>query len=336
MNKFFANKKFTALFAVSCFVIILGVILYAIFGFNTAPDKPKSYTIEVKYGIMVEIGDKEEKLETLCEDTFKANGLSFTAKETNSIVDSSSLTETTDTIITYTFAGNTDYAKLTAAAKAVNDAVASSADFDVQDDDIFASAHALTSERFYTPAWRGAIALAVAAIVALGYVCIRYGVSCAVAGLACCAHDALFTLAVFAIVRFPVFAAAPVLYAAAAAFVSVFLWVMLAGKLREGFKEEGANAEDVVRGTVKASQKTLVILAATFAVAVLIAGVIGSTGTMLFVLPMLLGIAVPVYSTLFLGPEILLPIRKAFDKRRADKKGGYVGKKKAEKALEAE
>ena len=52
----------------------------------------------------------------------------------------------------------------------------------------------------------------------------------------------------------------------------------------------------------------------------------------LFILPMLLSVACPLYSATMIGPFVALPIRNALDKRREAKKnkGAYVGKKKAE------
>lgn len=326
------EHKLSLILALTAVIVIAGIILYALLGFNTMPDRDKHFTFEVEYDVVVEVSNQEEALQKLCEDTFANNGLHYVEKEVLTQVDSSSLSESTDTTLVYTFSAGVSTESLQKAADAVNSAAQGEGYADAV---IFASWHKFEGNRFYDYAWRGAIALAVAAIVALAYVAVRYGVSCGVAGLAVCAQSTLFTVALFAVTRFPVYAFAPALYAGITAFMSVLLWVFLCGKFREGFKAAGTlSGEEVIRNTVKASTKLILLTAGVFGLAIFLLGVIGTPATMLAVLPALVGVAVATCSVLFFGEEVCIPIRRAFDKRRASKKRGYVGKKKAETEAE--
>lgn len=331
MSKFFGKKRFSLLAALSAVVIIAGVILYALLGFNTALDVPSSKTAEIEYNV-VTITQQEEALQKICEDAFRSAGLSFSEKEVRKNLDSTSFAESNDRTLVYTF-GDVSDETLRSACDAINTSVGVDATY--KDAYVFASAHTLQAKSFYEPAWRGAIALAVGAIVALIYVCIRFGVSCAVAGLCCAAHDALFTAAFFAITRIPVFGAGPLLYAAVAAFLSLLLWTLLCGKMKDDFKAAGTSpSEEVIRNAAASSKKKILFAAGIFAGVVVILGAVAASGASLLLLPAVVGVFVPVYSTLFLGPEICIPIRKAFDKRRerAKKKGAYSGKQKADAA----
>ncbi len=330
MTKIKDNKLFALLLAVSSVIIVAGIILYALLGFNALADVPASKTVELRYNALVEIEDKEAALGKLCEDAFKANGLSYTDKTQSKLLDSNNLNEGNESMLVYTFSAGSE-AKVQAAAEAIRTAVAADAAY--ADADVFVSWHTQTASRFYESAWRGAIALAVGAIVALAYVAIRYGVSCGVAGLVCCAHDALLVPAFFALTRIPVYAAAPLLYAAAAAFVSVVLWLLVCAKIKaKGKSGEAVTGELCILSASKESRKPMLFVALPFAAVVLLLGAVAVGGSALFVLPMLLSVACPLYSVNVIGPAVALPIRKAFDKKREEKKnrGAYVGKKKAE------
>ncbi len=328
MNKIKNNKLFAVVLAISSVVIIAGIILYALLGFNLLPERPEKYTFEVHYDVNIALG-KEEDLAKLCEDAFKENGISYEDKEFIVYMDGSSLAETTDSMLKYTIRGTADGDALAKAAEAVN----ASAKTQFDGATVFASMHKLEGTRFYEYAWRGAIAVAVGAIVAYIYICIRYGVSVAVAGITCCAHDALFTAAFFAVTRFPVYAGTPLLFAAVAALASIVLWLVFANKLRDAFKapeNEGVPSEEIIRRTAKEARKPMLISAAVMGGVIVVLGAVAASGASLFLLPAIVGAAVPLLSTFFIGPEICIPLRKMFDKRREKKnsKPGYIGKKK--------
>lgn len=330
MNKL-SGKKFSLFAALSLVVIVAGIILYSLLGFNTAPDRRKSYTFEVKYEMLLQVFDQEDDLCDLCETNFEKGGVSYKSREITSSIDASSFSNTTDMVLVYTFGADVDVTVLDDCARAVNAHEFTDAE-GTQTAFVHASYHANSGFAFSTAAWRGAIAIAVAAFVALAYLTIRFGVSCGVAGLVCCLHDTLFTLAVFAITRFPVYGFMPVLYAAVAAFVSVSLWMVFCIAMRQNFKSPdfaSLSRSEIVRETVKRTRKPFFAVAIVFAAAIAVIGAIGVAGTALSILPALVGVAVPVYSALLIGPEVCAMLQKRLDKWRASKKKGYVGKKKA-------
>ena len=189
---------------------------------------------------------------------------------------------------------------------------------------------------FAGPAWRGAVALAVAAVVVLVYIGFRFGWGRTLTGLCLTVHDVFLTLALFALTRIPMAAAAPLLVAAAAAVISLLLWMVQCMKMRETFKDPAfrtMDAEEAVNECCKSSYKTVLYVAAALAAVFIVVGAVAAPGVRTLFLPLLLPLAVGAYSSLVLGPTLYLPMKKLDDRSNA-KKGRYVGKKKAEKAEE--
>ena len=60
MSKLKDNKLFAIFVAVSSVIIIAGIILYALLGFNTMADKLDGYRIDVNYNVIIGLNDKEE------------------------------------------------------------------------------------------------------------------------------------------------------------------------------------------------------------------------------------------------------------------------------------
>lgn len=330
MNK--SKKMLTLLVAlVSCILIVAGVLMYAFLGFNDSLDLPAEYTVEVKYDVVVEINEQEDALQKTCEDAFAKNGVSYARKEVAPCVSVSSLAETFDWTLVYTFS---DGASFEALEKAVSEVKAATASFGTAKIDVSAHRNVQTSEKEW--AWRGAVAVAVGAIVALAYLCIRYGVGCGAAGAVAFAVDALLTAALFAVFRIPVYAFAPLLYAAAAGLVSLLYWTFFCMRLKaDGKKAENGDLDctELVEKTRGEMKTPLVYAACALAVVVAVVAVLGAVnafGTLFVTLPFLLSVFLPLASSLVTAPFVCAKIRKAFADRKAKKKVGYVGKKKAE------
>lgn len=344
MNKLRSKKLFALLIAISSVIIVAGVILYALFGFNNAQDKPEAKCIDVSYGTTVvngEAGKDGAFLEENVEEILKDSGLSYgKTRFENGALTSNDLNASGQQItVRYTFSAKTADEKLETAVTAIEAFVDAQAEVEgspISDGVESVAWHALENLALKKAAWRGAIAITVGAVVALAYVAIRFGVSCGVAGLVVAVHDALFTAAFFALTRIPVFGFAPLLYASIAAFASVAVWTALCIKIRSTAKEQaGISADALADGAIASSWKYVLFIAAALAAVVAVTGLVAAAGTRALVLPALVGCLVPVYSSLFVGPQVFVPIRKAFDKKRASKKGGYVRKKKKAE-LEAE
>ncbi len=326
MKQLKSGKLFPVFVAISAAIVIAGIVLFALLGFNTAMDKPQSAVFEVRYDVVLEIDGKEGDLQAACEKAFDAQGISYLEKTTNTSVDSETLSETMDHVLSYTFAKSVPAEKLAAARDAVNAET-------FGDASIHAQYHLLKQDPFGDEGWRGAIAIAVGVIAALIYLGARFGVSCAVAGGVCTAHDALFTAALFAVLRIPVFAGAPLLYAAIAAAVSLLVWTIASIRLRETLKSPEYAAlpayERAGKGVFSAAKPVLFTALAIAATFVLLGG-IAAAGVRAFVLPMLVSVAVPLYSCFLIGPWVYAPVKRSFDRRKEKKNGGYVGKKKAD------
>ena len=329
---FYTVKKLPIFLAISAVILIAGIVLFALFGFNYDAQAGKSF--EVTYDAVVTIAGGEERVEEICEDTFESLGIGYEKKsEAAPAIDSSSLSSTGDMTVRYLFAEDTSADALRSAQDAVESVIAG----EFAGADVYIVVRTQGAALFFgEPAWRGAVALAVAAVVVLVYIGFRFGWGRALTGLCLTVHDVLLTLALLAITRIPVAFATPLLFAAAVAVISLLLWMVQCMKMREMFKDPAfrtMDAEDAVNECGKVSCKAVLCVIAALAAVFIVVGAVAAAGTRAFFLPLLLPLAVSAYSSLVLGPALYLPMKKLDDRSNA-KKGRYVGKKKAEKAEE--
>lgn len=334
MTKRFPGKLLPVWLAISAALILAGIILMAIFGFHYAAAERK--TVEISFDAVVTIEEKDDALETLCEDAFENAKLSYSDKRVSNELNSSYITSTGNKLLTYTFDGKTDDAAIEAAVKAIRDNVSANADF--ANAEIVVSAHTLAGEKFFEAAWRGGVALGVAAIVGLIYIGFRFGIGQAVAGLAACVNDTMVTLAVLAITRIPVYAYTPVLLAGIAAVISLIAWLAQCMKMRENFKDPAyasLSAQEAVGESCATSWKFLLCFLAPIACAFIVFGAVATSGLRLFAFTALIPIALSLYSSFLLAPATLVPLKSKFDKMKIRRKR-YVGKKAADKATNAE
>ncbi len=324
MNKNFRPWKLLQIWlAVSAVVIIAGVILMALLGFNTASDDPETLQLEVRYNItIIKSEEPQEQLETLCEDVFGKNNISACEmQKTQGLGDGQDWDA-------FVFKFSPDVSAETQ-AKVKEDIDAGVKElFKEPLTEVYTVWHHEALQSGAGAVWRGAIAVGL--VVALVYVGFRFGVGSALTGLALSVHDALFTLSIFAITRIPVYAAAPVLYAGIAAALFVVFWLIHCMKLRDIKKESqgSVGAEEAVEESFRSSWKKILLFAGIVAVALLLCGVIATAGVRAFFLPMLLCVAVALYSSLLLGPALHIPVKRCFDKFSRKGKAKYVGKQK--------
>ncbi len=320
--------------AVSALLLIVGVILYALLGFNHAVEKPQQKNFDVRYGVVAELNEQEDDIQEVCDTAFKAVGISYDSYVTVQEVDGNPASATGDKVLRFVFSASVEDAKLDAAKTLVENAL-SAATFDGIMP--FVSFHTLENKTFGDMAWRGAIALAVGAICALVYVGFRFGWASALTGLTLSLHDALVTAAIFAITRIPVFNFGPLLFASIAMVFSVILWLVRAIKLREINKaEETANlsAKEAVALSCKECKWWNVVLLVALSAVLVVFAVIATAGMRVYLFPALFAVAVVAYSAFLLGPAINVPVKAFFDKFNRSKKPRYFGKKKAEKTEE--
>ncbi len=331
--------------AISAVFVIAGIVLMALLGFNNALDLPESKTFDVYYNVVVDLSEERKaSLETYCEDAFREENISFAKKQTLE-GQAAPVSQTqgafsptgNDFLLRYTFTADVPDTALAAAMQKVN--------ADIEADDAFAQAtaaetfvsfDALTVQPMNEAVWRGAVAVAVAAVVALIYVAIRFGPGCALTGLVACVNDAFLTLAVFAIARIPVYTFAPMLYAAIAAAVSVTLWLIRCMKLRDDAKTPAGalSAGECVERAVGATDKTVLLCAGTLlAVLAVGAACTAATGAAAVFAGALIPVAAGLYSSMLLAPALHVAVKAKFDKLKK-RSVRYEGKKKSAKAEE--
>ena len=329
MNKLKPWKRLPIWLAVSAVVIIAGIVLMALLGFNTAADRPENVQFEVEYNIsVINNEDMQTSLNKICEDVFKSNGLSVADMQktvgTNEGQDRNAFH--------YCFTSDVSLEKQAKVEQEIDSKIAADSALSGEYVQIYTGWHteSVTTTAGYV--WRGAIAVGI--VVALVYLGIRFGVGCALTGLAVSVHDALFTLAVLAIARIPVYATAPVFYAAAAAFLSLAFWLIHCMKLRTLKKQSQTpvDAETAVETVYADAWKWVAVLAGVVAVIVLLLGLLATAGVRAIALPLLVSVLAAAYSSLLLGPAIHVHVKRAFDKLSRSNKIKYVGKeKKADK-----
>ncbi len=341
MSKLNLKKLLPVFMAISIAIVVAGIILFAVLGFNASLDRPVQDKLDVKYDSNIG-AQNETTLQNFAEKTLTDAKISFEkeiVKDYTSTNDTNgSLIESSYRIVRYTLSGG-DETAYTAAKDKIADEIAAHSGLNGDQPDIYYYADgsvSLYQEQLAlagtgSAGWRGAIALAVGAIVALVYVTFRFGVPCGVAGLVTCAHDGLFTAALFAVLRIPVYSSAPLLYAAVSVFVSALLWVFYANRIRAIYKDPDTAslpAETVADRARSEGWKTALLLAGLCGIVIAVLGLVGTLGSIALVLPAIIGVAVPVYSTFVFGPAVFAVVRKQFDKRRAVRNRVYVGKKK--------
>lgn len=320
--------------AISAVVIIAGVILMALLGFDLSPQRPRTYSFELRYDVSVQIDEaKSEKLETLCETTLEANGITINGRQDG---DDLSLDMK---YIKYELPITTDEKALSAAKTAIENAIA--ADEQLSEAIVSVDYHrAIYVGGLYDAATlRGSIAAAVGVVVGLIYLAVRFGVGNALTGCVLCAHDALVTLSLLAILRIPTYTYAPLLFAAAAAFCSLLFWVIHCAQLRDAKKDatlRNLTSAESVEYAWENSWKKILIIAAAGIFIFAVAGSVAAAGVRLALLPLMISVATAAYSTVLLGPALHVHVRKAFDKFASKHKPRYIGKKKAEKSSASE
>lgn len=336
MNK--RSRLFPVWIALSAVIIIAGIVLFALFGFNTAMDKTESKTVDVSYNVVVELSEENKQfLQDTSEAAFSANGISYDEKlELEGQADPSGSSQSSfypnGNVFTvrYIFDGSVSSEALSASVAAIEEAVDAATFADGAE--IYVSSHTLALEGQSEALWRAAVGVAVGAVVALIYIGIRFGVGCALTGLAVAVNDILLTLAFFAITRVPVYAFAPWLYAAIAAVASLAFWLVRCMKLRENAKDpalSALSAEEAVGEVCKTTDKTVFALSGIALVILAVCAACMSVGgaAVLFA-GALVPVAAAAYSSMLLAPALHVRVKSAFDKQKA-KRARYHSKKRA-------
>lgn len=310
--------------AIASVILIAGIVLMSLLGFNTAADRPAASTVEVGYDVSVDVdAEKTAALEKACEDAFAEQGISY-----DEVTTGYGMNATQDwTVRRYVFTG-AERAKLSAARSAIENKLA---ELFTNGENTDVQVHETNVLGYSEVIWRGAVAVAFGAIVALIYLGIRYGVGCALTGLTASAVGGVLPPCIAAIARIPVYPAAPVFYAAIGVIATLLLWIVQCAKLRDLKKSDArpVDAEEAVRLTAReALPAVIAILCALVAVLAVLGGV-ATAGVRALVLPALLSVAAAAFSVLLFAPALHVHVKAAFDKLASKRRPRYAGKKSA-------
>ena len=334
MTKRLKSLKLWPIFvAGSAVVILAGVILYALFGFNVSAEKPEYKTFEVQYNVVVGLNEKEEDVQKICKEAFAANSLSYDSEEVFEEVTGSGAKR-----LVYEFNVSVSDESLAKAKSSVEEKlVFTDAEGKPLAIETTVTVNAVKGETFREQSWRAAVAIAVGAVVVLVYTGFRFGWASALSGLTGMVNSVFFTLGFFAITRIPVFALAPLLYAAVAAISFMLLWLLHCMKMRDNFKNpEFArfDAGEAVAASLKTSDKFVCFTAGALGIAVALVGLVAAASVRLLVLPAIVAVAVSLYSASLLAPSVHVYCKRAFDKIKRNKSPKYSGKKKSKEGIE--
>lgn len=326
-------KLWFAYVAFSCALIIAGIVLYALLGFNAATNDYK--TFEVRYNVVAVINNKEGEIRKICEEEFEKNGLKFEDRQTYQEVSASNNSETTNVSLVYKFQKNASSEALEKAKNSAKErfvfANTEGTAIDVEST-VSLNTISIAQDVYFNEGWRAAVAIAVGAVVVLGYIGVRFGVASALSGLCGVVNAVFLTLGVFAIARIPVLPVAPLLYAAIAAITFVLFWLLHCMKMRENFKNpEFAKYEscEAVAQSLKTSDNLVYFTAGGIGIAVVaIGGGAASVGVMLLMFPALIAVVASLYSASLLAPSVHMYCKRCFDKIKKSKVRTYSGKKK--------
>ena len=333
MTKRLKSLKMWPLFvAVSAVIILAGIILYSLLGFNTSAEKLNYKEFTVRYNIVAVINNKEEEIQKICEDVFAENKLTYESKRVSDAVADDGM-ETGAKHLVYVFKSSTDGALLDTAKKSVEGKlVFTDSEGEILGVEASVTWDGVKGETFYEASWRAAVGIAVGAVVALIYIGVRYGVASALSGLVGSVNSAFFTLGFFAIARIPVFAAGPLLYAAIATISFIIMWLVHCMKMRDNFKDPDFakyDADEAVALSLLSTDKFVYGIAGAFAIVIALIGAITtSTSLMLLVLPALVAVCAGLYSAALFAPSVHVPCKRAIDKYKTRHIRIYSGKKK--------
>lgn len=323
--------KFKLWAILGALVIVAGILVGAVFGFNADPTLSDVKTVNVIF----ESYDNDERTDAvrnICESELGKAGLkdTYTFKGEVSGLGNE---------FVYVFSEATDSAKLETAKAAIQSSLSAAADEDghiLKGAFFYVSLHEEKVETVLASGylWRGILAAAVILVIEFVYISVRYKLNMGTTAAATSLLSVLLTLAIIALTRIPV--TASVIYVAAFAMLySALLCMLIFNRMRENFKTDeykGMPADQAIASSVPA--KVVLSFACVSAVALVLVGVIAVASVRWFALAALAALVSGTYASLLFMPAMYLPLKKISDKKAAErarydyKKGGSKKEKK--------
>lgn len=302
-------------------IIVVGIVIAAIFGFNTTADMKSAKVVSVDYfSVYVESSDK---ITDACESAFSEKGVTPIKKVVAS--------DMTDSEVIYYFDVNTD---LTAAVAAVKEAVADATNSDLVKVNVFTEEVAKGSGVAEGYVWRAAVAAAVFAVLAFVYVSLRYKLSMGITMVAAMVAAGGLTVALVGGMRIPV--TPSFAYAALFAVLLTTVLVLLTfNRLRDAAKDKDKQkdmtAEEKVLAAVDTQKIAVFVIALTVAVALL--AIFVSTARW-FALTAFIGIVAATFAAWIFAPALFVVLDGAI--KGGDKPLFKSKKKEVEKVALAQ
>lgn len=317
------TKKGTIWSILLAVVLVAGLVIGIVFGFNPSLANQDANTLTVSIDSLYK--DDLDDLQAVCDNTFSAKGVAYV---------SSSVVEMygNDCEVVYTFAKDVDLTDVKAALRAnVAELTKENAVYDGAQIIVSSGVEDVTASVPTGYALRGAIALAVMAVLAFAYTAIRYRWDMGVMVAGAIVLGALLTSALIAIVRIPVTNALAYVVTLGA-LVSAVVTLLTMNKVSK--KEFSADdAEEMADCVAVKEILALAIVGAGALVVVGVAGAIANVTLLWFALSALIAVGSAVAIGLVYVPVWFLPLKKAADQKAADKASGYKGAQKTAAAV---
>jgi len=306
--------------AVMSALLVAGIIVCAVLGFNNSHKDAKAVTVTVDtYAYNV----NAQNIEATTNVVFAKRGLEVEDRQFATM-------GSTEVEIVYVFDNDTSLAVLNEAK----------ADLDSGLEDAFPNAvfsvrvEAMrvmdTTPESYVG--RGLIAVAIFAALSFLYVWIRYKLFAALYALCGNVFAGGLTTALIALTRIPVTPAVGAAIAASVLFSTVTV-LFFFNKLRAAEKEDSAadkSEKEIVYSSI--AWKETLLFAGLLGAAFIVMICVGKTAIAWFSLSAIVAVLAATFVGLLLVPTTFVPAKKCADKLAAQKASGYKGAKKGEKA----
>ena len=325
MNKILAKTigKWKIWAIVAAVVLLAGVIVSAIFGFNLSStvDDTKTVTVRVESYLSE---PQAAKVENICIAEFNKVG-AYTDYEVEASIANGKVKE-----YVYTFDANTSRATLETAQGKIKAAFESEESLKGLFLYVTVNENATIGILAKGFVWRAALAFAVATVALFIYSAIRHKVAQGLLVTGVTVLGTALAVVLVGLVRIPV--TTTIVYAFAFAFIySAFGALTFAASVKSGLKDP-ENAEKSVEEIVVSSVavKETVIFAGALLLALILVGAIAITAVSWLAVAAIIGLVAGLYTTLIFLPSVYLPVKKCADKR-AEKRARYDYKKGAKK-----
>lgn len=306
-------KKLPVALSVWGVIILVGLILFFVLGFNPSASVGNNKSVVVKYDSYVTTSTAfEEKIKSLCNKEFEKAGVTVVEIK----IASNELGGYTEFV--------TDGKKdLSGVIGKIETAIDNSTDATIVN-----ARHSITVESVtnqtqyvYTYVWRAAISTGVMLVLAFIYVFIRYSLAMALTTLLGGLGDLAVVLSITAM-QIPATPALAVMSVFVVLYSILLSFVFFNGarKVNKSEEFESASIEEKIEPMKKATQKQLLILSATVLVFAVFFAIFGGEMVRASAITALLAVLSGAYSVFVVKPALFKELVKVGENKKAKKK----------------